>query len=145
MGPASYAAAKRYQQTKIQSASPGELILMLYDGALRFTAKAVEALGRGDLPQAHAQAVRAQDIVLELMSALNHDAGDVAGNLQRLYDFIYRRLLDGNLHKEVTPFEEARALLQELRDTWETALRQLAASQPAGLGSSTARVMGGRV
>jgi flagellar protein FliS len=122
--------ARTYQTQAIMTASPGQLVLLLYDGALRFLALAHVALeaGNNDLTRfevTNRNLQRAQNIIAELKGTLNHDAGGtVAANLDRLYDYFNRRLIQANFKKELAPVVEVEGLLRELRDAWAEMLRQ---------------------
>lgn len=121
--------ARTYQAQSVLSASPGHLVLMLYDGALRFLAHARDAL---ELPETtpkrieliNTNILKAQNILCELQSCLNHEAGgEHAKNLDRLYDYYLRRLLEANLKKQVAPVIEVERLVRTLREGWAEMLR----------------------
>ena len=128
--------ARTYQTQSVITASPGQLILMLYDGALRFLGHARDAL---QAPEESARRIeiintnllKAQNIIAELQACLNHDAGgDHSANLDRLYDYYLRRLLEANLKKKVEPVIEVENLIRQLRDGWAEMLRTHEASRP---------------
>ena len=113
-----------YRQTQAQTAAPGELIVMLYRGAARFVARAIEAIEANELEASHNQLVRAQAVVTELLESLNvEQGGEVGRNLFRLYEFMNQRLVDANLRKDATPAREVERLLRELLPAWEEAVR----------------------
>ena len=121
--------ARTYQAQSVLSASAGQLILMLYDGALRFLGHARDAL---ELPETtpkrieiiNTNIIKAQNIIAELQSCLNLEAGgDHAKNLDRLYDYYLRRLLEANLKKQLNPLLEVERLVRTLRDGWAEMLR----------------------
>ena len=122
--------ARTYQTQAIMTASPGQLVLLLYDGALRFLSLAHVALeaGNNDLTRfevTNRNLQRAQNIIAELKGTLNHDAGGaVAANLDRLYDYFNRRLIQANFKKELAPVVEVEGLLRELRDAWAEMLQR---------------------
>jgi flagellar protein FliS len=116
-----------YRQTQAQTAAPGELVVMLYQGALRFVTSAIEALEARDIEGAHNGLVRAQAIIGELNGTLDMERGGQFGrNLSSLYDFMTRRLIDANVRKEVAPAREVQGLLRELLPAWQAAVRQQA-------------------
>ncbi len=136
--------ARTYQTQSVLTASPGQLVLMLYDGALRFLALARAALeDRGNDPRRietiNRSLLRAQNIIAELQGVIDHEAGGaVAANLDRLYDYYNRRLFEANLKKEVGPVLEVENLLRELREAWAEMLRRQegsALTEPAGIRS----------
>src|SRR6266851_8959809 len=114
-----------YRQTQAQTAAPGELVVMLYQGALRFVTSAIEAIEAKDIAASHASLIRAQAIVSELNDSLDMErGGDIARNLTNIYDFMLRRLIDANLRKDATPAREVHSLLRELLPAWQAAARQ---------------------
>jgi flagellar secretion chaperone FliS len=121
-----------YRQTQAQTAAPGELVVMLYRGAVRFVSSAVEAIENKDLPAAHNALVRAQAIITELHQTLDADrGGDIARNLAALYDFMNGRLIEANIRKDAAAAREVEALLRELLPAWEAAVRQTSATTQA--------------
>ncbi len=113
----------RYMEMQVQTAPSENLVLMLYDGALRFARQARVSLAEGRMQDAHNDLTRAQDILGELMGSLNMDAGDVAHNLFRLYEFIQYRLIVANVRKSAEPIDDVLQLLGDLRATWAEAIR----------------------
>ena len=113
---------KQYRQVQIKTANKGNLILLLYRGAIKFMNKAIEQLERKDLEGKGTSLMRAQDIVLELMYSLDEkmlgEQNPLAVNLQSLYLYAYRRLVHANVHMEVEPIQEVISLLQNLLDAW---------------------------
>jgi len=129
--------ARTYQTQAIMTASPGLLVLMLYDGALRFLAQAHAALeDQSESPRRietiHSNLQKAQNIIAELQAVIDHKAGgDVAANLDQLYDYYSRRLLEANLKKDLAPVVEVERLLRELRNAWAEMLHQTEGSASA--------------
>lgn len=113
-----------YQQNLVQTLSQEKLVLMLYDGALRFCRQGLVAMEKKDYAGVSNSLGRAQDILSELMATLNRDVGEIAENLYKLYDFMYRHLVQANVKKSVTMINEVIDLLQQLRDTWEEATKK---------------------
>jgi flagellar secretion chaperone FliS len=108
-----------YRQTEIQSRSPLELVVMLYDGALRFTADARDAMVRRDIRARQAHLSRALAIVSELQSTLDMETGgEVADRLDKLYGFVRDRLIDASARQDLQPLDEARRVLTTLREGW---------------------------
>jgi flagellar secretion chaperone FliS len=128
MSPA-HSYARAYQSQSILTASPGQLVLLLFDGALRFMhqARASFALPEDSpkrLETINTSILRAQSILNELRANLNHEAGgEIATNLDRLYDYYLRRLFEANLRKQEAPLIEVEGLLRTLRDGWAEMLR----------------------
>jgi flagellar protein FliS len=124
-----------YRQVATQTATPGQLILMLYDGAIRFLEGALKAFGADD-PLEHFQTInnnvqRAQAILQELSGALNvSQGGQLAETLQALYHYLDRRLQESNVRKEPGGIKEAIDRLTVLRDAWAQMLQAPAGSSP---------------
>jgi len=122
--------ARAYQTQAVFTASPGQLVLMLYDGALRFLGHARDALQSPDgsprrIEIVNTNLIKAQNILAELQTSLNHEAGgDHAANLDRLYDYYMRRLFEANMKKTVEPVIEVEALVRQLRDGWAEMLNK---------------------
>jgi flagellar secretion chaperone FliS len=132
-------AHQMYRQTQAQTAAPGELIVMLYRGATRFVASAIEAIEANNVQAAHTYLLKAQAIVTELFDSLDLErGGEVAKNLMSIYDFMNRRLVDANLRKDAEPAREVERLLRELLPAWEQAVRQTAATPVRSMVSSAA-------
>ncbi len=116
--------ARTYRANSVLTASPGQLVLMLYDGALKSLALAREAFAqpaedfrRIQLINTHL--LKAQAILAELQSGLNFEAGgEFASTMHRLYDYHIRRLTEANLRKQEAPVAEVERLVRELRDAW---------------------------
>jgi flagellar protein FliS len=112
---------RSYKETQIKTATPGKLILMMYDGAIKNLNQALQ-----DMDNEHRRydsisnsLIKAQDIIAELMISLDFErGGEIAKNLFGLYVFMNRRLLDGNIKKDKAPLEEVKTLLIELRGAW---------------------------
>jgi len=125
-------AAQAYRMTQVQSQSPLELVVLLYDGALRFMRAAADAMGRGDLVAKRDAMSRALAIVAELRNTLNTDqGGDVAVSLDRLYEYVTGLLLDANAHQDPAPLQESIRLMTPLYDAW-VAIASPALTAPGG-------------
>jgi flagellar protein FliS len=112
-----------YRKVTTETADPLELVVMLYRGAISFLNGAEKAMLARDIETSHRLLLRAQDIVAELMGTINLDAGEVAVNLMRLYDFMQQRLIKANLTKDPSYSAEVRAMLIELLETWDAIAR----------------------
>lgn len=118
--------AKNYLRNKVLTASPRELRLMLYDGALKFCQQAIEAINAQDIEAGFEALMRAQKIVLELSTSLKHDVEpDLCAKLSALYTYMYRLLVDANMNRQTQPIEEAIRLLEYERGTWLLLMEQL--------------------
>jgi flagellar protein FliS len=121
--------AKSYKAQSVQTASPGKLVLMLFDGCLRFKLAASKAFDEEEFTKRNEDInnnlIRAQNIVTELQSSLDMSVpGDLPGTLFRLYDFVMHKLQQANLKKEREPIAEAEKIINELRDAWAEMLTQ---------------------
>jgi flagellar protein FliS len=113
--------AHAYRQTQVQSRTPLELVVMLYDGAIRFIGTARGAIERRDIPARRDALQRALAIVAELQNTLNLEAGgEIAASLDRLYTYVTDRLITAAAQNSVAPLDEARKVLETLRDGWST-------------------------
>lgn len=114
----------QYRRTKVETLTPGKLLLMLYDGALNNIAQAREAIAARDVARAHQHITKAQDIILELMSTLNMDYG-ISESLYQLYEYLHRKLVESNIKKDPEALDEVAALLNDLRQAWDEAIKSL--------------------
>ncbi len=122
--------ANPYLRTKILTANPEELRLMLYEGAIRFCRQAKTALAAKELEASYNALMRAQKIVLELSTSLNHTVDpELCTKLTGLYTFIYRRIVDANLHRDAAIIQEVISLLEYEKETWQLLMKKLAESQ----------------
>ena len=126
-------AYQMYRQTQAQTADGGELVVMLYRGAIRFVTNAIQAIESRDIQETHNNLIRAQAIIAELVETLDLErGGDIAHRLMAIYDYLNRRLIEANLRKDAAPAVEVANFLRELLPAWEEAARQSkAAARPA--------------
>jgi flagellar protein FliS len=111
--------AASYRQIAVQSRTPLELVVMLYDGALRFVAHARDAMARNDVAARQQGVSRALAIVSELQSTLDMQGGGaIAGELDRLYAYVTERLTAASITQDVAPLDDASRVLSTLRDGW---------------------------
>ncbi len=113
-----------YRKTQVSTASQGELLIMLFDGAIKFAGQAKELIEQRNYEAANEKLIRTQDIVHELISSLNLDTGEIAQSLYQLYRYMYDRLVEANLQKKTDPLQEVLHMLAELRDTWRQVVDQ---------------------
>jgi flagellar protein FliS len=124
-------ASQEYLKSAVMTAAPEQLQLMLYDGAIRFTLRGKDALERDDAEGAYNGFERAQRIVLELNCGLRREVNpELVDQMTALYDFIYRRLIDANVHRDVAAADDALRILRHQRETWNMLLGKLAAEAP---------------
>lgn len=113
-----------YQQNDVYTSSQGKLLLLLYDGAIKFLRVSKFSIGERDYSGANKNLLKAQNILVELMCTLNMDY-DVSKNLYALYDYMKRRLIEANIKKDTEIIDEVLGLLTGLRDTWQKAIASL--------------------
>lgn len=110
-----------YRRTEVQSRTPLELVVMLYDGAMRFLVAAREAMDRRDIRARRDAISRVLAIIGELQNTLNMErGGEVADRLDRLYNYMSFRLLDATQHNDPKAVDEVHRLMTTLRDGWAT-------------------------
>lgn len=125
----------QYRKNAVNGASPLRLVVMLYDGCLKFIEATKHAMSQGDLFKQNEQCQKAQNIVAELMSSLDMKrGGDIAQNLFALYSYVYDRLVQANLEDNPMYLDQALKVMSDLRESWVELERQQAAGQlsPAG-------------
>lgn len=110
-----------YRKASIETVSSEKLLIMLYDGAIRFLGNAQKAIDDKDIEQVHNQIVKAEDIIIELMSTLDMQY-EISASLYSLYEYMYRRLVEANIAKDKDIIEEVKSFMSQLRDTWAEAI-----------------------
>jgi flagellar protein FliS len=110
-----------YQQTAITTQSRGRLIVLLYDGAIKFMKLAIQEIEAGNWAAKAQYLSRAQDIIIELTAVLDMEGGgEIAQNLRRLYYYMNRRLFQANAKKDPQMIREVIALMEDLNQSWKT-------------------------
>lgn len=107
----------QYNNSKVLTASPAELTLMLYDGAIKFCNIAIIGIEQNDIQKAHNNIVRVQRIIEEFRNTLDHKY-KVAEDFERIYVYLLQRLLQANIHKDKEILEEILTHLRSMRDNW---------------------------
>ena len=107
-----------YNNSKIQTATPAELTLLLYDGAIKFANIAVTAMEKKDVEKAHNNVRKTENIIREFQATLNHKY-PVAKDFDAVYTYLLQRLLEANLKKDPEIMEEVLTHLRTMRDTWK--------------------------
>ncbi len=113
-----------YKKTQIQTADQGSLILICYEGAITFLKKAKKAQQDNDEETRTDAFTKAQGLIWELVNGLNYDAGEIAYNLEALYNYMIRRIIDADYHRNLDAVDEVVGYLQELRESWEKIIRK---------------------
>ena len=107
-----------YQKQKILTATPAELTLMLYEGAIKFVNIAIMGIERKDVSKAHTNIMKAQRIIEEFRSTLNFKY-PVAKDFDVVYEYLLKRLVEANMKKDIEILEECLVHLRGMRDTWK--------------------------
>ncbi|HNR87563.1 MAG TPA: flagellar export chaperone FliS [Spirochaetota bacterium] len=111
---------EEYKKTEINTANQGKLIVMLYDGIVKFLGVAIDNMNPRTYDVVNANIIRAQDIITELMLALNiNEGGEISNNLFNLYVYFKKRLLEANIKKDAEILTEVVTHVKELRDAWD--------------------------
>lgn len=119
-----------YQQSSVQTATPGQLIIMLYEGAIRFTNAAIDGIKKQNYEAVNTNLKKAQAIVHELMAALDYTY-DISKELSRIYEYMLHLLIEANLKKNAAFAQEALGYMHEFRDTWKQVIKTPAGAQAA--------------
>ena len=112
----------QYNKNKIMTASPQELTLMLYDGAIKFNNIAIAAIEENDLQKAHVNIMKVQRIIEEFQMTLDFKY-EVANDFNNVYNYIMQRLREANMAKDKEILEEVSTHLHTMRDTWKEAMK----------------------
>ena len=114
----------QYNNSKILTASPAELTLMLYEGAIKFCNVAIMAIEQKDIQKANNNIIKVQKIIEEFRNTLNHKY-PVAEDFDRVYVYLLQRLLEANIHKDPEILEEINGHLRSMRDTWKEVMKKV--------------------
>ena len=126
--------AQNYLRTKVLTATPEQLQLMLYDGALRFSEQARVALQEKRYEDSYKLICKTQKIITELSITLKHEvAPDLCNKLAALYTFVYKKLIDANVSHDIASLDEALNILRYQRETWAMLLDQLGKKKAAAV------------
>ena len=112
-----------YTTNKILTASPAEVTLMLYEGAIKFCNIAIVSIEHGEIEKAHLNIKKTQRIIEEFRNTLDHKY-PVAEDFDRIYVYLLQRLLQANIKKDTAILEEVYTHLRSVRDTWKEVMRQ---------------------
>lgn len=118
-----------YKQNSVNTASQEQLLLMLVDGAVKYTKIARLAISEKNMQKAHDELVRVQDIFLELMVTMDKDAGSYMKDLYNVYEFIKSELAKANIKKDAQIIDNVLPLIEEVRDMWHEAYKAIKKSK----------------
>jgi flagellar protein FliS len=113
----------QYNQSKILTASPAELTLMLYEGAIKFCNIAIMGIEQNDMEKAHNNIMKTQRIIEEFRNTLDHKY-PVWEDFDRVYVYLLQRLFEANVHKDKEILEEVNTHLRSMRDTWKEVMKR---------------------
>lgn len=119
-----YQALNQYKQNTVLTATPEELTLMLYEGAIKFMNIAKYSMENKDLERTHSSLMRAQDIIMELNYSLDMSY-EISKEFRSLYDFVLSKLVDANIQKSIESLEEALIIINDMKDTWKEVIKQI--------------------
>ncbi|NIK79336.1 flagellar protein FliS [Paenibacillus castaneae] len=125
----------KYLETTVQTASPAQLLIMLYDGAIRFCRQGIEAIKEKKYSEAHTNLLKVQNIISEFIITIDRNS-PMSENLLSLYEYFNTRLVEANMKKEIEPAEEVLGHLIELKETWIQAAKQYNQLAGQGVGST---------
>ena len=108
---------QKYQQSSVQTASPAQLVVMLYDGAIRFLKQSIEGIETKNIEITNTNLIKTQKIVNELIASLNFDY-PIAHDLLRIYEYMSQQLIVANLKKDKAIAQEVLEHLVELKEAW---------------------------
>ncbi len=113
-------AYKQYKQVQVRTANRDKLLIMLYQGCVKFLRLAKKGIQSEDIEMANNYIIKSQNIIIELMDTLDREqGGEIADNLYNLYDFMNRQLIEANVKKEIEPLETVEELMLDLLDSWQ--------------------------
>lgn len=114
----------QYKKASVQTSSPEQILIMLYDGAIRFLNQAKVHMQNKNIEQSHINIIKAQRIITEFMSSLDMDTGgEMASNLFNLYEYLHYRLVQANIKKDIEAIDEVLEHLRGLKATWQEAIK----------------------
>ena len=111
-----------YQQNSVNTASPGDLTLMLYNGCLKFITLGKKAMEAGNIQEKNNNLLKAQNIIHELMVTLNMDVA-ISKDLLSLYDYLNRQLIEANMKNDPAILDEVTEFVTDFRNTWKEAIQ----------------------
>ena len=128
-------AAEAYKRQQVLTATPEQLTLMLYNGCLKFIGEGIEAVKGKKYEDANTSLQKAQRIISEFRLTLNMDY-EISHQLFPLYNYVYDRLVEGNMKSDTAPLDEAKEIITELRDAWVGAMKKARAEKNQGKGGN---------
>lgn len=125
---------QQYKKNQVETATPEQLLILLYDGAIQYLNRAKVAIEQGDDSQFHNNLLGCEKILMEFMNTLDmSNGGKLADNLYRLYDYYYRTLIESGISRNIAKIDEVLRHLKGLRETWQKAIEIANAEKEAKL------------
>ena len=123
--------ANQYKQMSVTTANRGQILIMLYEAAIKNVKKAIIAIEKNDIPGKGMAIGKAHDIVNELLNTLNFEVGGtIARDLERLYNFVTEQLIKANIESKKEPLVSVKTILENLLEGWREAVKQVNINQP---------------
>ncbi|MBW7452491.1 flagellar export chaperone FliS [Paenibacillus sepulcri] len=113
---------QKYQQSSVQTASPGQLVIMLYDGAIRFVKQSIEAIKNKDIQKANHFLLKAQTVIHELVASVDIQY-PISKQLLQIYEYMMHRLIQANVNKNSEAADEVLSYLTDLKEAWLVAVK----------------------
>jgi flagellar protein FliS len=126
-----YASPQAYRDSAVLTATPEQLVVMLYDGCVRFLRQAEVAMNEGAWLHSFEKLSRGEAIIDELLATLNMDTGEIAERLQAIYVFCKKTLIEARIQRNGEKIGQVVALIASMREAWAKLAEQAAASAPA--------------
>lgn len=118
------AAFQRYQQVQVETANQGQLLIMLYQGCIKFLKLSVKSIEEQNHEMTNTNLIKAQNIIYELMNTLDREqGGQIADNLYKLYDFMINQLIQANIKKDPKLIVTVEDLMTDLLHTWQQIIK----------------------
>ena len=134
----------KYKQTSVETATPEQLMFMLFDGGIKFLNQAEKHIEDKEVLKANEKLKKAQQILRELMNSLNHEkGGEFAANQLRLYDYMHYELLQANMKKDKEKVQQVREMLFDIKSTFQQAHNKLNRSEDDSPAEEVQAVKGG--
>lgn len=119
-----------YKETQIKTANPEKLLMMLFDGGLKFLKQARDHMEKKEMKEANNKLQRSQAIVVELMNSLDTKQGEVAENLMLLYDYMLNEMIQANVKKDVEKIDGVIQMMRDMRQTFNEAAQKAKTANP---------------
>jgi len=123
--------ANAYKNQQVMTSSPEQLTLLLYNGALRFLMESIVAMEQGDIQKAHNSNMRVQAIVREFVITLDMSY-ELSQDWAKLYEYTQYCLIQGNVKKDVEKLQQAKSVLEDMREAWVGAMKQTHVARAVG-------------